>query len=199
MTAPFLFFHRPRLPIPTTPNSQQLSLSFLCDKVYILYQLGNIIEALGFFLPNIFLPSHARALGADDLLSSLTVVLFNLTSVFGSAGMGFLTDYCDVSSCVLVSCVGAVLSVLLTWGLATTIISLYIFAIVYGLSAGGFSATWSGISHEVKKSNPSADVSMVFGFLETGRGIGNILSGPLSEALLKGRAWEKKCLRDIWQ
>ncbi|KAI9927003.1 hypothetical protein MW887_003384 [Aspergillus wentii] len=190
MGCPFLFFHRPRLPRPQSSTLKQLNLTFFWDPVYIVYQLGNIIEALGFFLPNIFLPSHARSLGASNLLASLTVVLFNLTSVFGCASMGYLSDRYHIANCILISNVGAVVSVFLIWGLSNGIAPLYIFAIIYGLFAGGFSATWSGISHEVKKSKPSADLSMVFGLLETGRGIGNVLSGPLSEALLRGKVWE---------
>lgn len=34
-----------------------------------------------------------------------------------------------------------------------------------------------------------ADPSMVFAFLAMGRGVGNVVSGPLSEALIKGEPW----------
>lgn len=35
----------------------------------------------------------------------------------------------------------------------------------------------------------SIDPSMVFVLLAAGRGIGNVVSGPLSEVLVKGRPW----------
>ena len=44
--------------------------------------------------------------------------------------------------------------------------------------------------NEVKKKSTYTDPSIIFGVLSTGRGIGNIVSGPLSEALLEHRSWE---------
>lgn len=186
--APFLLFLKPRLPKRTSTLSS-LSLKFHLNPVYVIYQLGNTIEALGYFLPAVFLPSHASTMGATGILASLTVVLFNLTTVIGCAIMGYMTDRCHVTTCITVSTVGAVASVLIIWGLSTSIGVLYLFCSVYGLFAGAFSSTWSVVAHEVQKSEPSADFSMVFAFLEAGRGVGNILSGPLSAVIVNGNQW----------
>lgn len=43
---------------------------------------------------------------------------------------------------------------------------------------------------EVVRHKPSAESSMVFACLAAGRGVGNLVSGPLSEALIKGMPWE---------
>lgn len=157
--------------------------------MYIIYQLANIIEALGYFLPPVFLPSHASAIGTHGILASLTVVLFNFTTVIGCAIMGYMTDRYHVTHCIMISTVGAVISVFLVWGLSTNIGVLFLFSALYGLFAGAFSSTWSVVAREVEKSESSADLSMVFSFLESGRGIGNILSGPLSSALTNGHPW----------
>lgn len=71
---------------------------------------------------------------------------------------------------------------------------LYLFCAIYGLFVGAFSSTWSAVTREVQKSEPMADLSMVFAFLESGRGVGNTLSGPLSRALVKGDPWNGRCL-----
>ena len=43
---------------------------------------------------------------------------------------------------------------------------------------------------EVKKEYDSANAGLIFGFLAAGRGIGSIVCGSLSEALVRNRAWE---------
>lgn len=63
---------------------------------------------------------------------------------------------------------------------------LYIFCIAYGIFAGSFTSTWPAVTSEVPKRNPFADMDIVFGFLSLGRGIGNVVSGPLSESLIGG-------------
>ncbi|KAJ6104793.1 hypothetical protein N7523_011113 [Penicillium sp. IBT 18751x] len=194
LAAPFLYFHKPRLPIRESVCHRRLSFTFLYSKVYIIYQLGNTVEALGFFLPTIYLPTYARSLGASEFMSSLTVTLFNLTSVFSCVVVGFLSDRYHITTCILVLTVGTVLSVFFIWGFSTTIPTLYFFCIAYGLLAGEYSSTWSGVSNEIQRKNPDADATVIFPFMETGRGIGNVVSGPLSEVLLradhwKGRAW----------
>lgn len=90
----------------------------------------------------------------------------------------------------MVSTAGAVVSVSLLWGLSINTGLLYLFCVMYGLFAGAFSSIWSVVACEVQKSKPTADLSMVFAFLGSGRGVGNILSGPLSRALIKGDPWK---------
>lgn len=190
LSAPFLYFHKPRLPVSKDVRHDRLNFHFLYNKVYLIYQLGNTVEALGYFLPTIYLPMYARSLGANEFLSSLTVALVNLASIFGSVLAGLLSDHYHVTTVILISTVGTFLSVLLGWGLAVNIPALYVFCVAYGLLAGGFSSTWSGMATEIHKANPHADANVIFPFMETGRGIGNIASGPLSEALLKVDNWK---------
>ena len=61
------------------------------------------------------------------------------------------------------------------------------FSITYGFFAGGFSSTWSGVLTELKAQSPALDTGLIFGLLAGGRGIGNVVSGPLSVALLGGK------------
>jgi MFS family permease len=193
LAVPFLYFHRPRLQT-TDIAYHRLNFHFLYNKVFIIYQLGNTLEAMGFFLPTIYLPTYARSLGANEFMASLTVTLVNLTTVFGSVLMGFLSDRYHITTCIMMSTIGTVVAVFFVWGFATSIPPLYIFCIAYGLVAGGFSSTWAGVSNEVQKANPLADATVIFPFMETGRGIGNVVSGPLSEALLKADPWKGRAV-----
>lgn len=64
---------------------------------------------------------------------------------------------------------------------------LTLFSVTYGFFAGGFSSTWSGVLNEVKRANPGMETGLVFGLLAGGRGIGNVISGPVSSALMQNQ------------
>jgi MFS family permease len=180
---------KPRLPIAQSSRLRPFDLRFLKSSTFLVYQACNVIQALGFFLPTIYLPSYARSLGASNLTSSLTVILFNLASVFGCIIMGHMTDRYDATTCSLISLVGSALSVFFIWGFSVTLTPLYVFCITYGIFAGSFTSSWPAVTNAVHRKDPLAESSIILGFLETGRGIGNVVSGPLSEALIKGYPW----------
>jgi MFS family permease len=192
LTFPLLHYLKPRLPLDTTPkrNRQLFDLSFLLSPTFVVLQACNIIEALGFFMPTIYLPTFAReVLHVSSLTAAGTVILVNVASVFGCVAMGSLTDRFHVTTCIMLSTVGATVGIFLLWGLSTSLPLLYIFCIVYGLFAGSFSSTWTGIIKITKSKVENADAGLVFAFLAFGRGVGNVISGPLSEALIKGKPW----------
>ncbi|KXJ90912.1 major facilitator superfamily domain-containing protein [Microdochium bolleyi] len=196
LTAPLSFFIKPRLPVSTTVHAKPWNLRFMGMPSFIAYQAANIVEALGFFLPGIYLPMYARsAFGAQSYASASTVLLLNVASVFGCVVMGWFTDRFHVTTCIMLSTVGATLGVFLLWGLSASLPMLYAFCVVYGLFAGSFTSCWPGIMKDVivrgdREKHGIIDPSMVFGWLAAGRGIGNIVSGPLSESLARGMPWE---------
>ncbi|KAJ5698770.1 hypothetical protein N7462_000775 [Penicillium macrosclerotiorum] len=190
MGGPLLYWVRPRLPISRRSRPPPLDFRFLCNKTFLIYEAGNILEAMGYFLPTIYLPTYARSLGATGIKASLPVMLFNLASVFGCVVMGSMVDRYHATTCILSSTFGSTFAVFLIWGFSDTLAPLYIFSVLYGLFAGSFTSTWPAVINEVKKKSIYADNSIVIGFLSSGRGIGNIVSGPLSEALLEPNAWK---------
>ncbi|KAM7223845.1 Major facilitator superfamily domain containing protein [Rhypophila decipiens] len=238
LTAPLAWFIKPRLPHSSSskscspqaaPRYNPLALRFLLSKKFTLYQLANVVEALGFFLPGIYLPSYARStLGASPFPSALTVLLVNVASVVGCVAMGWLIDRLHVTTCILVSTVGATLGSFLLWGFSTNLPVLYVFCVVYGVFAGSFTSAWPGIMREMtkgpehntqnnntKEANGVIDANdhhssssgggeeygnkvdpiMVFAFLALGRGVGNVVSGPLSEVLVRGGSpWKGQAL-----
>jgi MFS family permease len=62
---------------------------------------------------------------------------------------------------------------------------LVLFAASYGFFAGGFSAVWAGMMKEVKRENPEAGMGSLMGVFAAGRGVGAVVSGPVSEALVE--------------
>lgn len=189
LAAPLLYFIKPRVPHTQTHQSRRLNLGFLGTSTFGILQACNIIEALGFFLPSIYLPTYARTLGASSSLSALTVILFNLASVIGCVLMGSIVDQWHVTTCIMISTIGSTISIFTIWGFSMSLPPLYIFCLIYGLFAGSYTSAWPGIMRAVKMRKDNADPSMVFACLAAGRGIGNVASGPLSEALIQGFPW----------
>ncbi|KAJ5363686.1 uncharacterized protein N7496_009399 [Penicillium cataractarum] len=189
-------FMKPRIPVSPYASARRLDLSFLRLATFWMLQAGNIIQSFGYFLPSTYLPSYSTAtVGLPETTGTMLVSLFNATSVVGGICVGMLCDRFAVSNILLFSSVGSALSVFLLWGMAsspesespqTAIALLTLFSIFYGFFAGGFSSTWSGIIKQIKRdSSASLETGLVFGLLAGGRGIGNVISGPLSTALIK--------------
>jgi MFS family permease len=115
----------------------------------------------------------------------LSVSLLNAAATFGMIFTGLLVDRFHISTVLFISAIGSAMSVFLLWGFAVKELVLYAFAIAYGIFAGGYTATWSGSGVQVRKEYPEAEVAVIMGVLAAGRGFGCILSGPLSEVLLR--------------
>jgi MFS family permease len=196
LTAPLALFIKPRLPPSAASHIKPFNLGFLVTPAFLLYQAANIVEAMGFFLPGIYLPTYARStLGIASLPAATTVLLVNVASVFGCVAMGWFIDRLHVTTCILLSTIGTTISVFVIWGLSSSLGLLYFFCIVYGLFAGSFTSAWPGIMKEISLKGQSSnqgyvDPSMVFGFLAAGRGVGNVVAGPLSEVLIRGSPWK---------
>ncbi|KAI1188114.1 major facilitator superfamily domain-containing protein [Nemania serpens] len=196
ITAPLSFLIKPRLPPSATSHVRLFNLWFLVTPAFLVYQTANIVEAMGFFLPGIYLPTYARStLGAPSFSAATTILLINIASVIGCVAMGWFIDRFHVTTCILLSTIGATLSVLLIWGLSSSLGLLYFFCITYGLFAGSFTSAWPGIMRDMAQKaqnneKSSVDPNMVFGFLCAGRGVGNVVAGPLSESLIRGSVWK---------
>lgn len=196
LTIPLAFFVKPRLPYSATSHFKPFNLQMFMMPTFWLYQLGNVVQATGFFLPGIYLPTYARsAFGAASYSSATTILLVNVASVFGCVAMGWFIDRFHVTTCILLSTIGATVGALVIWGLSSSLPLLYFFCVVYGLFAGSYSSTWPGVMTEVIRKGEATgrgyvDPSMVFGWLAAGRGIGNVISGPLSENLVQGLSWK---------
>ncbi|KXH37214.1 major facilitator superfamily transporter [Colletotrichum nymphaeae SA-01] len=205
LTAPLAFFIKPRVPVSSTTTTTSSSadatharpfnnMRFLLSRPFLLHQAANTIEALGFFLPGIYLPSYAQStLGASPYAAALTILLINVASVVGCVAMGTLVDRWSAPSCLALASAGATVGTFLLWGLSLNLGVLYLFCVVYGLFAGAYTSAWPGIMKTVTEHERvrgrGVDPIMVFGMLAAGRGVGNVISGPLSGVLVQGKPW----------
>lgn len=105
-------------------------------------------------------------------------------AVPGNAAIGHLTDRWPMSITIFVSSAVTAASCLLLWGFGTSNAVLIVFSIVYGTFGLSFTALWTRMISIISRDDPHAPqlVFSIFAFL---RGVGNITSGPISDALLK--------------
>ncbi|KAM0218320.1 hypothetical protein ACHAPA_002402 [Fusarium lateritium] len=197
--APMAYFIKPRLPLSAIIHRKPLNMRFVTSRIFLLHQLANVVEATGYFLPSIYLPTYARTtFGTSTILSALTVILVNMAATIGLMTMGSLSDKLAVTTCMLISAVGVGISVLVVWGLTASLPVLYVFCVMYGLFAGSWASIWPGIMRDVcqrfQDENEYVDPVMVHGHLCVGRGVGNIISGPLSGSLIRGQPWRGKVI-----
>lgn len=141
-----------------------------------------------------FLTAYARTLGFSALTGSLIVALLNTASVPGVVLLSAFCDRTNVTNVIFISALGSTLSVFLLWGLSTSLPAIIVFAITYGFFAGGFTSTYAGTVKELRRVSTGSDLGSIFGLLSAGRGIGNVICGPISETLLGQDPWYGKAL-----
>src|SRR5437762_5559070 len=73
LSTPLLYFVRPRLPVLQTSARRKVSYAFVLSPTFLLLQVGNILEGLGYFILSIYLPSYAQADGFNSKTGALTV------------------------------------------------------------------------------------------------------------------------------
>jgi MFS family permease len=131
---------------------------------------------------------YLRSLDYSPFVSSLILSALNTASVPGVILLSSLCDKTHVSNVILISTLGSTISVLLFWGLSTSLPLIAVFAVTYGFFAGGFTSMIAGSVKSLKEIAPRSEPGSIIGLLSMGRGIGNVVCGPLSELLLnKGR------------
>lgn len=192
LASPCLYFIRPRLPITNANSFRPIEISFLKHAQFWIFQTGNILQSLGFFLPTLYIPSFALAIGLPSFAGPLALARFNIAFAFGAVLIGGLVDRFHVSVAILTCTIGQTISIFIFWGLASSQAMLYIFAILFGCFGGAFSCTWSGCANEMQRHdrNGNVDVNFVAALMAAGKGIGAVISGPLSERLLALDSWE---------
>ncbi|KAK1500497.1 hypothetical protein CTAM01_06432 [Colletotrichum tamarilloi] len=190
ISAPLLYFLKPRIPVSQSSAVRRINLNFIQLPSFWMLQIGNVLQSLGYFLPYTYLSTYAvQQLHVSTTVATTLLVLINVTSIPGGIVMGSLGDHLRVTTVILISAIGSALAVFLFWGFSSQTALLAVFSITYGFFAGGFSSTWSGVLSELKAESPAVDTGFIFGLLAGGRGIGNVISGPLSVALLTGDGW----------
>lgn len=120
-------------------------------------------------------------------------------SVLSRIFMGFLSDKYSPWLLGTISLAATSIATFLIWGLAATnLAGLIAYGVIYGCMAGGWTSTWTGFIRPISGiwfsvncttaewivDDPTTTTTL-FGFLMLSRGLGNILSTPVSTSLTK--------------
>jgi MFS family permease len=169
-----------------------LSWSFLHLPAFWVLQASNVVFAVGYALPQTYIPSYASTLHLSNTTGTIMLTLFGGFSVVGSMVLGLFNDHFQVSTCIFVSAIGSAFSIFVFWGFSHQAALLAVFAVTYGLFAGSYSSTWSGVLIEMKRLDPNVETGLIYGLLSGGRGIGFVISGPVSSMLLNAKVGNGK-------
>ncbi|KAM3467977.1 hypothetical protein MY5147_008402 [Beauveria neobassiana] len=139
----------------------------------------------GYFLPALYLPSYASALGLGERTGAVLLAVMSVAQVCGQFAFGYLSDR-KISTNVLASTAVAVAAVacLAMWQTARSLPVLVCFAVAYGFFASGYTAMWARMCTNVCKGDGGAAAPVVYGLLNFGKGLGNIFAGPIGGNLV---------------
>ncbi|KAF2149437.1 MFS monocarboxylate transporter [Myriangium duriaei CBS 260.36] len=185
LVIPSLLVSKPRLPVTPANRVRPTDWSFLKSTSFWFFEAGVIFQGLGFFLPQLWIPSFAASFGFPSYAGPLALSLYNVFAIAGSILTGMLVDRLHVTTAIAIATLGSAVASFVLWGLGTSQPMFYIFTLAWGLFAGGYSTTWSGCAVALRRSGfQNLDTPSVVSLFAAGKGIGSIVSGPLSESLL---------------
>ncbi|KAM0666879.1 hypothetical protein ACQRIU_004734 [Beauveria bassiana] len=192
LTGPVMPFLQRRLPatahrhgsMPTPAPVPRIDWRFLRTELFWIYTLSNVLQGFGYFLPALYLPSYASALGLGERTGAVLLAVMSVAQVCGQFAFGYLSDR-KISTNVLASTAVSVAAVacLAMWQTARSLPVLACFAVAYGFFASGYTAMWARMCTNVCKGDGAA-APMVYGLLNFGKGLGNIFAGPIGGNLV---------------
>ncbi|KAI8950155.1 major facilitator superfamily domain-containing protein [Xylaria longipes] len=183
LTGPFIPLLKGRLPPSERTSVPKINWAFLRSPLFWVYSVSNVLQGLGYFFPSLYLPSYASSLRLGGKSGALLVALMSASQVGGQFTFGLLSDRkVPLSILACLSPIVAAITSLTLWRLAQSLPVLIVFAIVYGFFAAGFTAIWARMSTAITDDVTSGP--FVFCLLNFGKGIGNVLAGPIGGSLI---------------
>jgi len=140
---------------------------------------------MGYWFPGIFLPSYATSLGLSPATGALLLALFSMAQGGGQLTFGFLSDgRLPLHVLLVLSPLVSAIATFTIWGFSHSLPPLSIFSLIYGFFGAGYVVLWGRMGMALSD-DPTAALATysVFAFQ---KGIGNVLAGPISAALLIG-------------
>ncbi|KAG8974338.1 hypothetical protein FRC05_007644 [Tulasnella sp. 425] len=184
LALPTLVYAKPRLPVAQVSTTAAVDMSFVKNLVFWVFLISNTIQGFANFLPGIFIPSFANDLKLSTTSGTLALALMNAASVPGFILIGGISDKYDLRVSISVSTVGSAAAILLVWGFTAKLAPLLVFACLYGFFSSGFSVLWTRFIGVISPEDPRLH-SILISLFATSRGLGNVLTGPLSTVLLR--------------
>ncbi|KAJ0160277.1 Cholinesterase, partial [Colletotrichum tanaceti] len=173
---------RGRLPVSKQAALRRVDFAFFRNPLFYCFALANLLQALGYYIPSLYLPTYATALGLSGTMGALLLAANNLAVIVGQLALGYVSDRVNnVLILVFASSFAASVASFAVWGNAASLAPLMAFSLAFGLATGGFPCLWPKFGSIL-----ADDPGPVYGFMAFGKGVGNILTGPISAPLMAG-------------
>ncbi|KAK1071933.1 hypothetical protein LTR74_003034 [Friedmanniomyces endolithicus] len=186
LTGPLIPLLKGRVPESASHSSPRTDWTFLRTPLFWTYSISNLAMGLGYFFPSLYLPTYATSNGLGATHGVLLLAAMSISQVVGQLSFGYLSDRkLPLNVLTVTSTLVASIAVYTCWGLAHTFGVLLTFALIYGFFGAGYTATWARMGTTISP-EPTAAFA-VFGLLNLGKGVGNVLAGPIGGALLMKR------------
>ncbi|KAI0036432.1 MFS general substrate transporter [Vararia minispora EC-137] len=178
-------FFKPRIPERGVrrPTPRSANRSWIMSPYWWLVIGANTLQGFAYFVPLIWLPTFAAELDISASTASLSLALLNSSSLLSRLFFGTLSDFFSPLLLAMLSLSATSLVTFLLWGVAgNAIAGLLVYGFMYGVLAGGWTSLWTGFIRPVAKDDINM-YSSLYAILMLSRGLGNVLSTPISTAL----------------
>ncbi|KLO11122.1 MFS general substrate transporter [Schizopora paradoxa] len=160
---------------------------WLTNAPFQLALIATTVQGLAYFLPVLYLPSFASSLGLSPSSASLSVAFLNGSSILSRVALGVLSDKVSPFTLGMLCALGTALATFVLWGVvavqaASHFSGLLAFGVAYGALTGGWTSLMPGFIRPVAADDPQLATNLM-GILYALRGVGNILSTPISSSL----------------
>lgn len=180
LVAPILHLVKGRLPPAHHSQLRMFDFSFLSQPLFYCFALSNLFQGFGFYIPSLYLPTFATALGLSGSMGALILAANNMASVVGQVSFGYLSDRVNnVLILVFASTIVSSIASFTIWGFAHSLEALIVYSIIYGWFAGAFVVLWPRFGTIL-----ADDPQPVYSMMAFGKGIGNLATGPITAKLL---------------
>lgn len=183
LTGPLLPTLKGRLPPPEHNKMAKINWRFLRKPLFWVFGMSTLAQGLGFFLPALYLPTYATAIGLNSTQGALILAIMSISQLLGQFVFGFMSDkHVSVGKLAIICSVVATVAAFAIWGFAKSLSILVLFGIFYGFFGYAFGSMRAGMGLAV--SDDPSSVLATYSILVFLQGIGNVLAGPISSGLM---------------
>jgi MFS family permease len=150
------------------------------DPYFVPLFLVGFFASFGYFIPFYFIPSFGLQNGLSSSQGALIVGLLNGGNALGRVLLGLNADILGHLNTLCASLLLGGVATLLLWPFATTLESLTLFAIVYGVFMGGYISL---LPSAISKCLGTGNLSIKNGLVYTSFFIGNLIGSPVAGIL----------------
>lgn len=183
LTGPLIPLFRSRLPVGSPGTAAGMDWTFARKPLFWVYSVANTMQGFGFFFPLLFLPSYATSIGLSSTKAASLLAIISISQVLGQFSFGYMSDQrVPLELLAFLSTFTSAVGALTLWGFGKSFGPLVAFSLLYGYFGSGYVAIWARMGTAISD-EPTTALAM-FGIFCFGKGIGNVLAGPVSAGLL---------------